>query len=432
MLIYVKIWGEGVDFMKKILLVILSLSVVITLSGCVIEQPHEVFVDGLNFRLEGENIINMTTGESYLEPGFEAYFGSVNLEGDVVIEGSVDNTTPGVYFLEYVLDYDGEEYRLLRAVVVTETTVVVNPDQVLYDGTCDEVDIHYLSLGSMGASTIIDYCDFEIVIDAGLKSAGTDVVVPYLETLVDDGTIELVIATHPDADHIGGFVGLSGEAGVFNSFTIERILDYGYTKSTTTHEQYAELRDSSGALVCSGDDALNSKNLCQPYFTIASDLILTVIDTGHYDGEDTTNDNENSIVVLLEHGDNTFLFTGDAESNAEAFMSSELSHVDVFQAGHHGSNTANTDLLLNAITPTDIILIVDFPDDEDGENGYGIPQQDSLDRMFGQTDNIYATGVSGTIVINSNGTTYTITGTDNTTLLKDSDWFSTHRTYPTE
>jgi len=416
--------------MKKILSSILLLTLVLTLSGCVLE-PNDT-ITGITFKLNGDNIVNVTTGENFLDYGFIAKDGDKDITSFVTIDGEYDVRTPGVYFIEYVLNYNGEETRLLRAIIVTETTVVMDPDEILYDGTCDNVEIHYIYLEAMGDSTLIDCGDFEILIDAGLKSTGTEIVVPYLQDYVTDGIIELVIATHPDADHIGGFVGLSDELGIFDAFTVERVLDYGYTKTTNTHEQYAELRDASGALICNGHDALTGVNLCQPYYTITEDLILRIIDTGFYENHDSTNDNENSIVVMLEHKDLKFLFTGDAEFDAEAFMALNLGVVDVYKAGHHGSHTASSEALLSVIQPTDIILSVYFPDDDDGENGYGIPQQESLDRMFGYTDNIYATSVNGTIVIVSDGTSYTINGAVNNTLLKDSIWFLEHRTYPTQ
>ncbi len=416
--------------MKKVLSFLMISILVLSLSGCTLEPST---VDGgIEFKLNGDNIINITTGESYLEYGFIAIDGEEDISSYVTTEGELDARTPGVYFIEYVLNYNGEETRLLRAIVVTKTEIIMDPDEVLYDGTCDNVQIHYLYLEAMGDSTLIDCGDFEILIDAGLKSTGTEIVVPYLQDYVTDGIIEILIATHPDADHIGGFVGLSGQLGVFDAFTVERVLNYGYTKTTTTHEQYAELRDASGALVCNGHDALTSSNLCQPYYTITEDLILKIIDTGFYENHDSTNDNENSIVVILEHKDLTFLFTGDAEFDAEEFMADTLTTVDVYKAGHHGSHTASSEALLSVIQPIDVILSVYFPDDDDGENGYGIPQQESLDRLFGYTDNIYATGVNGHIVLISNGTTYTITGSINSTLLKDSIWFNSHRTYPTE
>ncbi len=416
--------------MKKLLLAILFLTFSLTLTGCVYEGNCDC--TEVTFQLEGDNIMELMTGETFNDPGFIATLGASNLEEFVTVEGTVDNRTVGVYFLEYTLEYSGETYSLLRAVNVVEQTAVADPDLVLYDGTCDTMQIHFIDIESMGDSTLIDCGDYEILIDAGLKSAGTEVIVPYLENYVTDGVLEMVIATHPDADHIGGFVGLADQDGIFDAFTVEYVLDYGYTKSTVTHEQYAELRDASGAKVCSGSEAINAENLCQPYFTITEDLILRVVDTGHYNGEDTTNDNENSVVVLLEHGDLKYLFTGDAEGNAEYIMAGNLGKVDVYKAGHHGSNTASSQVFLNAIDPDTIILGVYFPDDDDGENGYGIPQQDSVDRLLTQTTNIYATGVSGTLILTSDGSSYSITGSLNNTLFQNSTWFSTHRTAPGE
>lgn len=413
--------------MKKILLIIITLVLTVTLAGCL--PAGECECSEVVFKLEGENIVNITTGQSYVEPGYIAMDGTTGIGSSVTVVGTVDNTEAGTYFLEYTLDYNDEKTTLLRVVIVSETGVVIDADTVLYDGTCENVEIHFIDLGAMGDSTLIDCGDYEIIIDAGLKSAGSNVIIPYLEDYISDGIIELAIATHPDADHFGGFIGLSGTNGIFEEYVVEKVLDFGYTKSTTTYTQYEELRDSEGALVCSGDDALNSRNLCQPYFTITEDLILRVVDTGHYDGEDTSNDNENSIVVILEHKDLTYLFTGDAEFNAERIMAEDLGHVDVYKAGHHGSNTASSNSLLAAITPDTIILSVFFPADDDQENGYNIPPQTSLDRLFSYTDEIFATGTNGTIVISSNGTSYTVTGSDNNTLFKDSTWFSTHRTY---
>lgn len=414
--------------MKKIVLIVITLVLTITLSGCLYEGSCDC--SNVTFTLNGENVIELTTGQSYVEQGFIALSGESDLSAFVTVSGEVDSRTEGTYFIEYVYSNNGEEISLLRAIIVTETDVVVDPDVVLYDGTCDDVEIHFIDLGSMGDATLIDCGDFEVLIDAGLKSVGTDIIVPYLNNYIDDGILELAVATHPDADHFGGYVGSAGEEGVFDAFQVDRVLDFGYEKSTTVYNQYIELRDNEGALVCSGSDALNSRNLCQPYFTITEDLILRVIDTGHYDGEDTTNDNENSIVLLLEHKDLTYLFTGDAEHNAELIMKDTLSEVDVYKAGHHGSHTASSATFLEVINPDTIILSVFFPDDEDGENGYGIPQQESVDRLYSYTDDIYATGTNGNIVITSDGTTYSITGSDNSTLFKDSTWFTEHRTLP--
>lgn len=383
-------------------------------------------VDGIEFSLTGDIIIELTTIDIYVEAGFKAFDGDSDISSNVVVSGEVDMNNAGVYFLEYILTYNEEEFRLVRVISVTNDLLIANPDTILYDGTCDEVVVHFIDLEAMGDSTLIDCGDFEILIDAGTSGVGRDLVVPYLSEFVTDGIIELVIATHPDSDHFGGFV----EDGVFGSFIVERILDFGYEKDTLIYAEYEYYRGIEGALVCSGSEALAGINMCQPYYTITEDLILTVIDTGNYDGLDS-NHNENSIVVLLQHKDVTFLFTADAEFEAEEHMAAILGHVDIYKAGHHGSKTANSQVFLDAITPDTIIISVDFYDDKDDENRYYIPQQEAIDRLFGMTDDIYTTGTNGHIVITSNGTTYIIVGEENTILFKDSTWFAEHREYPT-
>ena len=126
--------------MKKILSIIMLLTLVVALSGCVIDGSTAS--SGVTFKLKGDNVVVLTTGESYLDYGFTAKDGTKDISSSVKIEGEVDNRTPGVYFIEYVLDYNGEETRLLRAIVVNETTVIMDPNEVLYDGTCDNVEIH--------------------------------------------------------------------------------------------------------------------------------------------------------------------------------------------------------------------------------------------------------------------------------------------------
>lgn len=401
--------------MKKVLSIILLSILTITLSSCLQESD-----EGVIFTLNGNEIINMNIDNLFIDPGYIATDNKEDISRFVFIDGEVDSFSEGSYELTYTLYYEGDTTVLTRTINVSATNTI-------YDGVCDEVVIHFIDLEAMGDSTLIDCGDFEIVIDAGTSGVGRDLVVPYLNDFVDDGIIELAIATHPDSDHFGGFI----EDGVFGSFIVERILDFGYEKDTLVYGDYALARELEDALVCDGGEAIANEGDCQSVYQITSDLVLTVIDTGNYLNPDS-NHNENSIVVLLQHKDLTFLFTGDAEFEAEEHMAEFLGHVDVYKAGHHGSKTANSQIFLNAITPSTIIISVDLYDDNDDENRYYIPQQEAVDRLFGMTDDIYATGTNGHIVVTSNGLTYNIVGEENSILFKDSDWFSTHRTYPTE
>ena len=147
-------------------------------------------------------------------------------------------------------------------------------------------------------------------------------------------------------------------------------------------------------------------------------ITLDVLDTGFYN-DNSVKANNRSIVTLLTHGEINYLFPGDLEKDQD--FSETIEHVDIFKASHHGAKSANSTKLLEALTPEVIILSTD------GNNSYKIPQQESLDRMYAVTNQIYATFTTGTIKITSNGTSYDITS-DNLILFQDSKWFAQNRT----
>ena len=98
----------------------------------------------------------------------------------------------------------------------------------LYPSIEEELTVHFLDLNVSGDCILIDYGNYEILIDAGgNKSAGTNIIVPYLNQYVEDQCIELMIATHGHEDHIAGFVGLSNQASVLKDFSFGTIVDLG-------------------------------------------------------------------------------------------------------------------------------------------------------------------------------------------------------------
>lgn len=122
----------------------------------------------------------------------------------------------------------------------------------LYPSIEEELTVHFLDLNVSGDCILIDYGNYEILIDAGgNKSAGTNIIVPYLNQYVEDQCIELMIATHGHEDHIAGFVGLSNQASVLKDFSFGTIVDLGEgyenlnssNELTALQKQYNELRD---------------------------------------------------------------------------------------------------------------------------------------------------------------------------------------------
>ena len=109
--------------------------------------------------------------------------------------------------------------------------------------------------------------------------------------------------------------------------------------------------------------------------------------------------NSNSIALMLTHGENTFLFTGDAEEDEESDIvkSGLLSGVDVYKAGHHGSRSSSSEELLDAVTPKYAVISC-------GEgNKYGHPHAQTLNNFRTMGIQTFRTDEQGTIVAISNG-----------------------------
>jgi len=296
------------------------------------------------------------------------------------------------------------------------------------DNTCNNIDVYYIDLKDdegetkIGDSTFIKCGNIDIVIDAGIKNVGSNTVVPFLKEKVTDKIIDLVIITHTDNDHIGGFVGLSSKEGVLsiNDFTYNYILESGYSADSQVYEDLMGLVTETNAKVCTGYKALNGIDECAKSFKLGS-ATLDVLDTGFYN-DTSASANDRSVVTMLTHNEVNFLFPGDLEEDAT--FAANASHVDIFKASHHGASSANSSAILNALSPEVIIISAGL----DGVTKYDIPQQVSLDRMYAVTDTIYATFTTGTIKITSNGSTYTISA-ENLELFQNTEWFEQNRTH---
>ncbi|MCQ2800878.1 MAG: hypothetical protein MJ216_02875, partial [Bacilli bacterium] len=116
----------------------------------------------------------------------------------------------------------------------------------------------------------------------------------------------------------------------------------------------------------------------------------------------------------------------------------------LFKGGHHGSYTANTDNLLSVIKPKTVCICCCAGSDEYTSNPDNMfPAQDAVNRIAKYTDKVYVTTVvsdddKGYKSMNGNinfhcesGQLYTVTGSNNSIILKDTDWFKANRTWPT-
>lgn len=253
----------------------------------------------------------------------------------------------------------------------------------------EEISVHFIDVGQGDCIFIDGPGNYDILIDAGDNSQG-EKVVRYLEELNTDD-IEIMIATHNHADHIGGL------DDVLEAFEVEKIIYSDKTHTSKTYKDFWMAAQSEGA------ELIEDDNLT---FEIGENIRLYIFDP--VDGEDDLNNS--SVCALLDYDEVEALFTGDLESDYEddlVRVAEGKLHkdIEIYKVGHHGSRTSSSEVLLNTIMPEVAIISC-------GENNkYGHPHEETLKKLAGGGAEIYRTDLSGSIVVTMNGTDYAVNKT---------------------
>ena len=316
--------------------------------------------------------------------------------------------------------------------------------------TSSDLSIHFLELGNeyTGDCTLIKTGNTEVLIDAGSRKGSAETIVPYIQQFCTDGVLEYVIATHAHQDHIAGFVGTSKVEGVFESFVCETIIDYPLSDATSQiREDYETLRDEevqAGATHYTALECWNEVNGAKRSYTLSDGVTMSVLYQKFYE-EETSDENDYSVCMLLTQGENHYLFTGDLEHEGEQSLveSNDLPKCKLFKGGHHGSPTSNTETLLQVIQPEIVCVCCCCGSDEYTENVANMfPSQAFVDRIAPYTKNVYVTTIiantkdgytsmNGNIVVMSNNGEISVRCSNNATLFKDTAWFKENRDCPT-
>lgn len=245
----------------------------------------------------------------------------------------------------------------------------------------DELTVHFINVGQ-GDATLITCGDNSMLIDAGDNSKGSTVQL-YLQKQ-GISKLDYLIGTHPDSDHIGGL------DVVITKFDCGTIIMPDYAKDTATY------RDVIDAM--SYKRYKNTLPVVGQEYELGDAKFTIIAPSKKY-----SDPNDNSVGIILKHGDKKFLFTGDAEEEAENDILSTGIDIgcDVYQVGHHGSNTSSSVQLLDAAHPEYAIISC-------GEgNSYGHPRAETLNNFRSRGIKIYRTDEQGTIIAKSDGTTVT-------------------------
>jgi len=245
-----------------------------------------------------------------------------------------------------------------------------------------KLKVHFIDVGQ-GDAILIDLEDIEILIDGGDRSPG---ITGYLDQYVD-GPLEVMVATHPHADHIGGLI------AVLDAFEVDQIWHNGDSSESKTYSDFMSGVNAEGAEV----HTARLHNIIS-----AGELELYVHHPANLEGST----NNNSIVLHLAYGDIDFLFTGDAEQEAERAMmmlsSVRLPEVEILKVGHHGSRTASSADFLTVTSPEVAVYMAGV------DNSYGHPHDETIAALNAIGAQIYGTDVNGTIIVTTDGETYLV------------------------
>ena len=255
-----------------------------------------------------------------------------------------------------------------------------------------------------GDSQVIQTPDGKvIVIDGGQSAtryspfdAGKEVVIPYLES---QGVkkIDVVVATHPDYDHTGGLI------AVLNShFPIGMVLDCGIVHTTATYKRYMKAIDGKKIPITIPDagDILDWGPSIQ---------VQVLAPLGPPECRGHLDLNNNSIVIRLEYGEVSFLFTGDCGHEEEDVILSSGARIKstILKAGHHGSKTASGSLFYYMCDPEVVTISAGK------RNKFDHPHWEPM-KLFRETGaEIYRTDFMGNITVLTDGQTYeVVTGSE--------------------
>jgi competence protein ComEC len=258
----------------------------------------------------------------------------------------------------------------------------------------DELRIFVLDVGQGDSILIVAPGGKTLLVDAGVPGSGKVVVDAMRRYGLKQ--IDLMVATHAHADHIGG------ADEVIRATKVLSVLDSQVPNPTRNYEDFLKAIKESGASYIGASpgqkfDMGGGANLTvlapvKPFFT--KDQLRS----------GANEPNANSVVTRLDYGDFSMLLTGDAEAETEARLMSGGANLKakVLKVGHHGSRYASSDAFLRA-GGFEAALISDGE-----ENRYGHPSQEALDRFKALGIKIYRTDLQGEITITTRGQGYQI------------------------
>lgn len=239
--------------------------------------------------------------------------------------------------------------------------------------------VTFLDVGQGDAVLVTAPNGNRLLYDAGPPS-GAVVAALGRELSYFDQHIALMVASHPDADHIGGFLDVLlryTPALYLDAHTEARSADFGALEAKLIEKHIERRTLQMGSRI-----------------NLGAGVTADVLAPAQNMSKETLSSNDASVVLLIHYGASSILLTGDMESAGEAKLVAQYGgalHATILKAGHHGSKSSTSALLLSAVQPVFVVISVGK------DNRYGHPSPAALSRMHASGATVLETMEEGSI-----------------------------------
>mgnify|MGYP000884849268 CR=1 FL=1 len=251
------------------------------------------------------------------------------------------------------------------------------------EAAAKELKVHFIDVGQGDSILIQSPNGKNMLVDGGTKAQGEKVV----SFLKSKGVkrLDYVVATHPDADHIGGLI------AVLNAFPVSNFIDSGHVHTSQTYLELLTLIDK--------------KNI---KFTVPKELDKLALDKNmiirvlHAD-ENAKDSNDASLVLKATYNKVSFLLMGDASTAIEDKIRAKYDvKATVLKNGHHGSNTSSSAAFISNVKPKVAVLSYGK------NNSYGHPHLAVESRLNKVGAKTYKTPLDCDITVTTNGVKHSV------------------------
>lgn len=248
--------------------------------------------------------------------------------------------------------------------------------------------VHVIDVGQGDAILIVTPGGRTLLMDAGPRDAGREVIA-YLRA-ANVTRLDVFVASHGDADHIGGVGTLSNN--VLDAYPPRDVYEPGFPKTTATYRTFLEAVDRSGAGYHTAQDF-------RPGDTLPLDPSVTITFLHPYQVDETGDPNDQGIILRLAYGNVSILLPGDASTRVERDLLTRGLPLGstLLKVGHHGSRGSSGADFLAAVSPDVAVVSVS------ANNTYGHPHPEALARLEAAGIPLYRTDRNGSVVFRTDG-----------------------------